>query len=143
MSLPPSVRTSEVDFNNKITTVKNTPTVTTSTLECNQSTKIQSTSESTDLDMDDPLQSPTLTSSIAYLEERDLIPPITPGISIFFIMKFNFESFILDVDLHPPTNDDMKQLHELLDTAIDKKDMRQFTNTIESNSTSTNTNLSC
>jgi hypothetical protein len=27
--------------------------------------------------MDDPLQSPTLTTSIAYLEEKDLIPPTT------------------------------------------------------------------
>jgi len=32
--------------------------------------------------MDDPLQSPTLTTSIAYLEERDLIPPMNQNTSI-------------------------------------------------------------
>jgi hypothetical protein len=35
-----------------------------------------------DLEMDDPLQSPTLTASIAYLEETDLIPPISRSTSI-------------------------------------------------------------
>jgi hypothetical protein len=32
--------------------------------------------------MDDPLQSPTLATSIAYLEERDLIPPTSRTTSI-------------------------------------------------------------
>jgi hypothetical protein len=32
--------------------------------------------------MDDPLQSPTLTTSIAYLEEKDLIPPTSRTTSI-------------------------------------------------------------
>ena len=51
------------------------PTLTKSTLECHQSRKTSAKSDSIDLEMDDPLQSPTLAASIAYLEERDLIPP--------------------------------------------------------------------
>lgn len=52
------------------------------TLECHQSRKIRHKSDSVELEMDDPLQSPTLATSIAYLEERDLIPPISRSTSI-------------------------------------------------------------
>jgi hypothetical protein len=44
--------------------------------------------------MEDPLQSPTLTASIAYLEERDLIPPVSRSTSItesmFYSSKYLF-----------------------------------------------------
>ena len=72
---PSSIQTCTDDSTNQIKTSKTTSTVFKSTLECHQSTKIQNKSDSTDLEMDDPLHSPTLTSSIAYLEEQDLIPP--------------------------------------------------------------------
>ncbi|CAF3785815.1 unnamed protein product [Rotaria sp. Silwood1] len=98
-----SIRTSEDDFNNKIKTIKHTPTAIKSTLECHQSTKLRSKSESIDLEMDDPLQLTSLTSSIAYLEERDLIPPTTP-----------------DSDHHSSNQEDIEQLQQLLNTAIDK-----------------------
>ncbi len=68
---------------NKIKGIKqHTPTLMKSTLECHQSRKIRNKSDSVDLEMEDPLQSPTLTTSIAYLEERDLIPPINRSTSI-------------------------------------------------------------
>lgn len=53
-----------------------------STLECHQSRRLRHKSDSVELEMDDPLQSPTLTTAIAYLEERDLIPPINRSTSI-------------------------------------------------------------
>ena len=82
-SPPLSNRVSEDDVGNKIKGNKqHTPTLIKSTLECHQSRKIRHKSESVDLEMDDPLQSPTLTTSIAYLEERDLIPPISRSTSI-------------------------------------------------------------
>ncbi|CAF4500256.1 unnamed protein product, partial [Rotaria magnacalcarata] len=74
-SPPSSLKTFEDDFSNKTKTVKHTPTAIKNKLECHQSTTIRTKSESIDLEMDDPLQLTTLTSSIAYLEERDLIPP--------------------------------------------------------------------
>jgi hypothetical protein len=70
-------------MNNKIKGIKpHTPTLIKSTLECHQSRKLRKKSESVELEMEDPLQSPTLTTSIAYLEERDLIPPISRSTSI-------------------------------------------------------------
>ncbi|CAF2755901.1 unnamed protein product [Rotaria sp. Silwood2] len=120
----PPIRTSEDDFNNKIKTMKNTPAAIKNTLECHQSTKIRSKSESIDLEMDDPLQLTTLTSSIAYLEERDLIPPTTP-----------------DHDLHLSNQDDIDHLQKLLNTAIDKNITRQSTQI--TNSKSTASNLTC
>ena len=65
--------------------IRAAPTSTKSTLECHQSRKTSAKSDSIDLEMDDPLQSPTLAASIAYLEERDLIPPPQPK------RKFAFE----------------------------------------------------
>ncbi len=82
-SPPLSNQVSEEEINNKIKGIKpHTPTLIKSTLECHQSRKISTKSDSIDLEMDDPLQSPTLTTSIAYLEERDLIPPISRSTSI-------------------------------------------------------------
>lgn len=72
-----STRILEDDYSNKNKELKHTATSMISTLECHQSTKLRSKSESTDLEMDDPLQSPTLTSSIAYLEATDLMSGIT------------------------------------------------------------------
>ena len=60
-------------------TVKRSTTSTQSTLECHQSTETKNRSESADLDMDDPLQSPPLASSLAFLKDRDLIPSATSG----------------------------------------------------------------
>ncbi len=95
---------------NKIKGIKqHTQTLMKSTLECHQSRKIRNKSDSVDLEMEDPLQSPTLTTSIAYLEERDLIPPINRSTSIserkkylhfgfsnksFFLSRFNPQSDI-------------------------------------------------
>lgn len=77
-----SNRVSEDDISNKIKGIKShTSTSMKSTLECHQSRKIRHKSDSVDLEMDDPLQSPTLTP-IAYLEERDLLPPKSPTTSI-------------------------------------------------------------
>ena len=78
-----SNRISDEDLTNKIKGTKpTTPTLGKSTLECHQSRKLRKKSDSIELEMDDPLQSPTLTSSIAYLEERDLIPPLSRTTSI-------------------------------------------------------------
>ncbi|CAF1060551.1 unnamed protein product [Rotaria sordida] len=111
-----SNRTSEDDINNKIKIIKNIPTAIKNTLEFHQSTKIRSKSESIDLEMDDPLQLTSLTSSIAYLEERDLIPPITP-----------------DYDLHSSTQENI----ELLNNNLDKNP------TLQTDKKSTTSNLSC
>lgn len=99
-SPPLSNRVSEDDINNKIKGTKaHTSTLIKSTLECHQSRKIRHKSESVDLEMDDPLQSPTLTTSIAYLEETDLIPPISRTTSItermFLILLFLKKIFFL------------------------------------------------
>ena len=93
--------------------------------------------------MDDPLQSPTLAASIAYLEERDLIPPLHSK------RKFTFEHPNSPrpgtppvLDLTPSVNDDddddVDQLHGLLNAALDKNHSLQ-----SKPSTSTVTNLSC
>ena len=82
ISPPISNRISEEDMNTKSKGIKHPITSTKSTLECHQSRKIRNKSDSVDLEMDDPLQSPTLTTSIAYLEERDLIPPTSPTLPI-------------------------------------------------------------
>lgn len=74
-----SVRTFEDEFTNKLKAIKANPNTTKNKLECHQSTKIRTKSDSIDLEMEDPLQMTSLTSPIAYLEERDLIPPISPG----------------------------------------------------------------
>lgn len=55
-----------------------TPILMKNTLECHQSRNLRKKSESIELEMDDPLQSPTLANSIAYLAEQDLIPPKSP-----------------------------------------------------------------
>ena len=73
-SPPPSQRTSDDDFANKVKEFKATPSFVKSTLECRHSRRVSNRSESIDLEMEDPLQSPTLTPAIAYLEERDLLP---------------------------------------------------------------------
>lgn len=44
-------------------------------VERRHSRRTSQKSENAELEMEDPLQSPTLTASLAYLEERDLIPP--------------------------------------------------------------------
>ncbi|CAF1390191.1 unnamed protein product, partial [Adineta ricciae] len=68
-------RVSDEDVSNKSKGVKHQPTASIKNiLECHQSRKTSNRSDSVDLEMDDPLQSPTLTTSIAYLEERDLLP---------------------------------------------------------------------
>ncbi|CAF2030839.1 unnamed protein product [Rotaria magnacalcarata] len=123
-SPPSSLKTFEDDFSNKTKTVKHTPTAIKNKLECHQSTTIRTKSESIDLEMDDPLQLTTLTSSIAYLEERDLIPPTSS-----------------DADHHSSTQDEINHLHELLNAAIDKNNARQATKLTDSNSTVTN--LTC
>ena len=45
------------------------------TLECRQSRRTSTRSESIELEMDDPLHSPPVAPALAYLEEQDLIPP--------------------------------------------------------------------
>jgi hypothetical protein len=72
-----------------------------STLECHQSRRISNRSDSIDLDMDDPLQSPTLTPAIAYLEEEDLMPPTTQANA-------------------STTDNNIEQLHTNLGTAIER-----------------------
>ncbi|CAF0948697.1 unnamed protein product [Adineta ricciae] len=68
-------RISDEDASNKSKGIKHQPTASIKNiLECHQSRKTSNRSDSVDLEMDDPLQSPTLTTSIAYLEERDLLP---------------------------------------------------------------------
>lgn len=78
-SPPLSSRLSEDDANTKTKTAKYpTPILMKNTLECHQSRNLRKKSESIELEMDDPLQSPTLANSIAYLAEQDLIPPKSP-----------------------------------------------------------------
>jgi len=78
-SPPLSSRLSEDDSNTKTKTMKYpTPILMKNTLECHQSRNLRKKSESIELEMDDPLQSPTLANSIAYLAEQDLIPPKSP-----------------------------------------------------------------
>ncbi|UJR09216.1 hypothetical protein I4U23_013464 [Adineta vaga] len=76
---PSITRTSSMDITaTKPNTIQYSTTATKNTLEYHQSTKIRNHSDNTDLEMEDPSQSPSLlTSPIAYLEEQDLLPSST------------------------------------------------------------------
>ncbi|CAF4106499.1 unnamed protein product, partial [Adineta steineri] len=141
-SPPLSNRVSDEDITNKIKGIKHhTPTLIKSTLECHQSRKIRNKSDSVELEMDDPLQSPTLTTSLAYLEETDLIPPPNRTVSLTEQLTSN-----LDDDDHGASGDEIEHLHNLLSTVTsslsDKNnDRSQSTNVTNSNSTAAN--LTC
>ncbi|CAF1101402.1 unnamed protein product [Adineta ricciae] len=89
-SFPSSLLT---DASSKLQTLKHATTSTKSTFEYHQSTETKNRSEGADLDMDDPLQSPPLTSSLAFLKDRDLIPSSTS-----------------DFDFHHSNTDDTEDL---------------------------------
>jgi len=132
-SPPLSNRVSDEDISNKIKGIKHTK----STIEYHQSRKTSNKSDSVDLEMDDPLQSPTLTTSIAYLEETDLIPPMSRTTSITEHSTSNLNTNqIADIDT--------EHLHDLLNTAtsslLDKTNDRSSKMT-KSNSSAAN--LTC
>ena len=158
-SPPLSTRISEEDNSNKTKGIKHqTTTLTKSTLECHQSRKIRNKSDSVDLEMDDPLQSPTLAASIAYLEETDLIPPVSRSTSItesmfyFFLniyLKNNFLDSTPNLDINQTTDNELEHLHDLLNTAtaslsdknIERSSLLKPTKMTNSNSSAAN--LTC
>jgi len=73
-----STRTFDDDFNLKTKDLKQTTFLKSTTLDCRQSRRTSTRSESIELEMDDPLHSPPVAPALAYLEEQDLIPP-TPS----------------------------------------------------------------
>ncbi|CAF3960307.1 unnamed protein product, partial [Adineta steineri] len=141
-SPPLSNRVSDEDITNKIKGIKHhTPTLIKSTLECHQSRKIRNKSDSVELEMDDPLQSPTLTTSLAYLEETDLIPPPNRTVSLTEHLTSN-----LDDDDHGASGDEIEHLHNLLSTvtsSLSDKNNDRSQSTSVTNSNSTAANLTC
>ncbi|UJR36959.1 hypothetical protein I4U23_029667 [Adineta vaga] len=139
-------RISDEDITNKIKGIKHHPTIATTSvkniLECHQSRKTSNRSDSVDLEMDDPLQSPTLTTSIAYLEERDLLPinkHTTTSIT---------EHSTFNLDMDETMKDNVEHLHALLNTATssliaDKTADQLFESSNVTNSNSSLANLTC